>query len=142
MASPDCSPAPPAKGASNRNGGAARSRSPSPGARRDRSRSRSPGARRDRSRSRSPGARRDRSRSRSPALGRYGLSSSRGGGRKTGVAGRWNSRGFGFIIPDHGGEDVFCHLSAITDGNMVRHQSDPEHRIYCSFTDSANRHGP
>ena len=66
----------------------------------------------------------------------------RGGGRKTGVAGRWNSRGFGFIIPDHGGEDVFCHLSAITDGNMVRHQSDPEHRIYGSFADSANRHGP
>jgi cold shock CspA family protein len=42
-----------------------------------------------------------------------------GGGRKTGVAGRWNERGFGFITPDGGSEDVFCHFSAITDGNML-----------------------
>ena len=75
-------------------------------------------ATRDRSRSRSP--RRSRSRSRSPARNPgYGGSPPRGD-RKTGVAGRWNPRGFGFITPDQGGEDLFCHFSSISDGNMVR----------------------
>ena len=84
----------------------------------DRSRSRSPEDRNDRSRSRSP--RRSRSRSRSPAMNPgYGGSPPRGD-RKTGVAGRWNPRGFGFITPDQGGEDLFCHFSSISDGNMVR----------------------
>ena len=39
--------------------------------------------------------------------------------RLTGEASMWNSRGFGFIRPTEGGEDVFCHFSSITDGNVL-----------------------
>ena len=77
-----------------------------------RSRSRSPDDRRDRSRSRSPRGR-SRSRSRSPARGGYGSSPPPRGERKTGVAGRWNPRGFGFITPDDGSEEIFVHQTAI-----------------------------
>lgn len=42
------------------------------------------------------------------------------GGMMKGTACRWNDRGFGFIRPEAGGEDVFCHVSSITDGNMLR----------------------
>merc|ERR1711934_1342856 len=66
-----------------------------------------------RSRSRSPPREeRRRSRSRSPRGGE--------GGKLTGVACRWNDRGFGFIKPNDGGEDLFCHVSSIEDGNMLR----------------------
>jgi len=59
-----------------------------------------------------------RSRSRSPR-GRNGGGDG-GGKRLKGEAARWNPRGFGFIKPSDGGEDLFCHVSAITDGNVLR----------------------
>ena len=43
-----------------------------------------------------------------------------GSGKEAGVALRWNERGFGFIKPDAGGDDLFCHLSQIQDGNALR----------------------
>ena len=48
----------------------------------------------------------------------------RGGGpRLKGRACRWNPRGFGFITPEDGSEDVFCHSSSIRDGNAL-HEGD------------------
>jgi cold shock CspA family protein len=40
--------------------------------------------------------------------------------RPKGEAAWWNPRGFGFIKPMDGGEDNFCHVSVITDGNVLR----------------------
>lgn len=41
-----------------------------------------------------------------------------GDGKVSGIALRWNEKGFGFIKPNDGGEDVFCHSSSILDGRM------------------------
>mmetsp|Transcript_2256 Transcript_2256/g.2883 ORF Transcript_2256/g.2883 Transcript_2256/m.2883 type:complete len:199 (+) Transcript_2256:216-812(+) len=55
----------------------------------------------------------------------------RGGGkRETGEAVRWNERGFGFIKPDNGGEDVFCHISSIKDGNMLKEGEKVEYEVH------------
>ena len=43
-----------------------------------------------------------------------------GGQRLKGIAKRWNQKGFGFIAPSSGDSDVFCHFSAIADGNVLR----------------------
>ena len=96
-----------------------RSRSRSPA-----KRSRSPDrerSRRDRSDSRDrERSRRDRSRSRSRGRDDRGGGGGGGGdGKASGVACRWNERGFGFIKPDDGGDDLFCHVSQITDGNAL-----------------------
>jgi len=40
-------------------------------------------------------------------------------GKVRGIGQRWNEKGFGFIKPDDGGDDIFCHVSGITDGNCL-----------------------
>ena len=83
---------------------------------------------RSRSRSRSPkrDARgRDRSRDRDDRGG--GGGGGGGGGRLKGIAQRWNERGFGFIKPSDGSEDLFCHFSAITDGNALSEGAEVEY---------------
>merc|ERR1719162_1748671 len=44
-----------------------------------------------------------------------------GAGKERGVALRWNmEKGFGFIKPDAGGEDLFCHFSCVEGGNALK----------------------
>eukprot|EP00035_Acanthoeca_spectabilis_P017265 m.359947 g.359947 ORF g.359947 m.359947 type:complete len:363 (-) comp16634_c1_seq2:93-1181(-) len=54
-----------------------------------------------------------------------------GGGFVNGTAARWNDRGFCFIRPEDGTEDVFCHFSSITDGDRLEEGSKVEYkRVY------------
>jgi cold shock CspA family protein len=70
-----------------------------------------------------------------------------GGGRRpvaragfqSGIALRWNAeRGFGFIKPDQGDEDVFCHVSAIKGGNRLRDGASCEFKI--EYDDCRGKH--
>ena len=61
---------------------------------------------------------RDRSRSRS-------RDREPGPGKERGIALRWNQeKGFGFIKPDSGGDDLFCHFSCVEGGNMLKEGSE------------------
>ncbi|CAK4074073.1 unnamed protein product [Aphanomyces euteiches] len=96
--------------------------------------SRSPSPRREDRRDDSPRRGGDRSRSRSPDRAH-----DNGSKRKTGTAARWNEKGFGFIKPHDGSEDVFCHFSAIKDGNCLREGSEVEFEVRFDENKGKNR---
>ena len=46
-----------------------------------------------------------------------------------GTVSRWNDRGFGFIRPDDGGDEIFCHVTEIRDGNCLRRGAQVEYAV-------------
>mmetsp|Transcript_146283 Transcript_146283/g.467378 ORF Transcript_146283/g.467378 Transcript_146283/m.467378 type:complete len:166 (-) Transcript_146283:73-570(-) len=42
----------------------------------------------------------------------------------SGTMKRWNAAGFGFIAPDDGGDDLFCHVSCLLDGEGSVQEGD------------------
>ena len=48
--------------------------------------------------------------------------------KRSGTVKHWNpSRGFGFIVPDDGGPDIFVHVSATSDAGMA--EPEPGQRL-------------
>eukprot|EP00938_MAST-03A_sp_MAST-3A-sp1_P006897 g6897.t1 len=47
-------------------------------------------------------------------------------GRVTGTVVRWSHRGFGFVAPKDGSEDVFVHFSALRSGNALQEGTEVE----------------
>jgi cold shock CspA family protein len=74
---------------------------------------------------------------------RGGMCDTRGDGTVThtvtGTAARWNdARGFGFIKPDRGGDDVFCHFSVIQGGTRLREGMQVEYIV--EWDDQRRKH--
>jgi len=69
-----------------------------------------------------------RSNSRSRSRGRGGDAKAGGeerGGKGKGVVISWlDEKGFGFIKPDRGGDDLFCHASGLKDGDALKEGSE------------------
>merc|ERR1712046_13143 len=44
---------------------------------------------------------------------------------RTGILTTWNyDKGFGFVQPEEGGEQLFCHLSDLQDARLMMHKGD------------------
>lgn len=68
-----------------------------------------------------------RSESRSRSRGRGGGGGDGGdrGGRGKGIVVTWHDeKGFGFIKPDKGGDDLFAHVSNLKDGDALKEGSE------------------
>jgi len=51
------------------------------------------------------------------------------GPRTNGTVARWSDRGFGFITPPDGSENLFCHVSSLSDGNCLVEGTPVEYEL-------------